>query len=117
MLKSMVIYFLTGGIVTTAIVLLEGSSRRLLSGLATLVPVFTLVAYFFIGQNQGGRAVGEHAWLVLIGTLVSWVPYMVVVAMLAAPLGPNKAIGIGLAVFFIFATVYLLLVQRFRWFL
>lgn len=117
MLKNAVIYFLTGGIVTVAIVLLEASRQRLLSGLATLVPVFTLVAYFFIGQSQGGQAVAQHAWLVLVGTLVSWVPYMVVVATLAPQLGPNRAIAIGLGVFFVLATAYLLLAQRFRWFL
>ena len=43
-MKNIIIYFLTGGIVTTLIVLLEESNFRILSGLATLVPVFTLVA-------------------------------------------------------------------------
>ena len=35
--------------------------KRTLSELATLIPVFTLVAYFFIGQTKGGQAVGQHA--------------------------------------------------------
>lgn len=116
MVKNIILYFLTGGIMTTVIVLLEGSNQRLLSGFATLVPVFTLVAYFFIGQRQGGQAVGHHAWLVLWGTIVSWIPYMITVAVLAPKYGTNKAILIGLAVFFLSATSYLLVINRLKLF-
>ena len=115
-MKNTIIYFLTGGIVTTLIVLLEGSNQRMLSGLATLMPVFTLVAYIFIGQNQGGQSVSQHAWLVLWGTLVSWVPYMITVAVLAPKVGPNKAIITGLAVFFVLALGYLYAIKRLKLF-
>jgi len=66
-----------------AIVALEESGHRTLSGLATLMPVFTLVAYFIIGEGrwrQRGQS-GTRKW-VLVGTLVSWVPYMFGVAYL-----------------------------------
>jgi len=115
-MKNIIIYFLTGGIVTTAIVLLEGSNRRLLSGLATLMPVFTLVAYIFIGQSRGGHTLSQHAWLVLCGTIVSWVPYMITVAVLAPKYGPSRAILLGMAVFFVLAISYLLVVNRMKWF-
>lgn len=115
-LKDYLVYFFAGGIVTTAIIALENGNSRLLSGFATLVPVFTLVAYFFIGESKGGVAVSQHAWLVLIGTLVAWVPYMVAVAMLAPKIGTQKAILVGLIVFFILAVIYLALVGRFGWF-
>jgi hypothetical protein len=49
---NILVYFLTGGIVTTVIVLLEQSGWRLLSALATLIPVFTLIAYLFIGNQR-----------------------------------------------------------------
>ena len=106
-ISSLVIYFVTGGLVTTIIVVLEQTGKRTLSELATLIPVFTLVAYFFIGQTKGGQAVGQHAKFVLVGTLISWVPYMLVVAFLAPKVGPNKAILAGLAVFFVLALVYI----------
>jgi uncharacterized membrane protein (GlpM family) len=96
-MKNIIIYFLTGGIFTTMIVLLEQSGYRLLSGLATLVPVFTLVSYIFIGQTQGGLAVSKHSMFVLAGTLVSWVPYMLVISYLAPKIGPYKAIAAGMA--------------------
>lgn len=64
---NILIYFVTGGLVTTAIVVLENSGYRLLSGLATLVPVFTLIAYAFIGDSRGGKALSQHAALVLVG--------------------------------------------------
>ncbi len=113
---NILVYFLAGGVVTTAIVLLEESGLRLLSGLATLIPVFTLIAYLFIGQSQGGTALSEHAKLVLIGTLVAWVPYMLVVIWLAPRWNTYETIGAGLAVFFVFAIIFLLLTQHFGWF-
>ena len=111
-ISNLIIYFVTGGLVTTIIVVLEQSGRRTLSELATLIPVFTLVAYFFIGQTKGGQAVGQHARFVLVGTLISWVPYMLVVAYLAPKVGSNKAILAGLAVFFVLALVYIWVANR-----
>lgn len=115
-ISNLALYFITGGLFTTLIVALAESNHRTLSGLATLMPVFTLVAYFFIGNSQGGAAVGKHSWFVLVGTLVSWVPYMVVVALLSPKIGSNKAILIGLATFFVLALAYLAVVSRFKLF-
>jgi len=67
-ISNLIIYFITGGLFTTIIAALEESGQRTLSGLATLIPVFTLVAYFFIGQTQGSTAVSQHAKWVLVGT-------------------------------------------------
>ncbi|HTK03989.1 MAG TPA: hypothetical protein VL500_00210 [Candidatus Eisenbacteria bacterium] len=114
--KTYIIYFLTGGAVTALIVGFERSNNRLLSGLATLVPVFTVVAYLFIGDTKGGVAVSQHAWLVLFGTIASWVPYMIAVALLAPKIGPHKAIPVGLAVFLGCALAYLEVVRRYRLF-
>ena len=110
------IYFVTGGTFTTLIVALEESQRRTLSGLVTLIPVFTLVAYFFIGESAGGAAVGQHAKWVLAGTLVAWVPYMLTVAYLAPRVGPQKAILAGLALFFVLALSYVALADRLKLF-
>ena len=113
---NLIIYFITGGLVTTIIVVLEERGQRTLSELATLIPVFTLVAYFFIGQTKGGIAVGRHAKFVLVGTLISWVPYMLVVAYLSPRIGPNKAILAGLATFFVLALFYIVVANRFEFF-
>ena len=113
---NILIYFIAGGVITTAIVLLEESGYRLLSGFATLMPVFTLIAYFFVGESRGGKALSQHAELVLAGTLAAWVPYMATVILLAPRVSTYKAIGAGLIVFFICATVFLLVTQHFRWF-
>ncbi|HEV2285170.1 MAG TPA: hypothetical protein VGR80_03935 [Steroidobacteraceae bacterium] len=115
-LSSLVIYFITGGLFTTIIVALEEMGQRTLSGLATLVPVFTLVAYLFIGQTAGANAVSEHAKWVLAGTLVSWVPYMLAIVYLAPRIGPHRAILAGLTVFFILALAYIGVVNRLRLF-
>ena len=113
---NFLIYFLVGGTVTTAIVMLEQSNILLLSGLATLMPVFTLIAYFFIGDTSGGTALSQHAKLVLVGTIVAWIPYMLVVIVLSPHLSTNKTIGIALATFFVLAIVFLLLTWHFGWF-
>lgn len=113
---NIIVYFLAGGTVTTAIVLLEESGYRLLSGLATLVPVFTLIAYFFIGETRGGKALSEHAELVLVGTLAAWVPYMLTVIVMAPHFSTYKTIGVGLLVFFVCAVSFLLLTGRYGWF-
>ena len=115
-LGNILIYFVTGGVVTTVIVLLEVSGFRLLSGLATLMPVFTLIAYLFIGESRGGAVLSQHAKLVLIGTLVAWVPYMLAVIFLAPHTSTYKAVGAGLLVFFVLAISFLLLSQHFGWF-
>ncbi|EKD57117.1 MAG: hypothetical protein ACD_57C00402G0001, partial [uncultured bacterium] len=89
------LYFVVGGIVTTVIVALEESGYRTISGIAALVPVFTLVSYYFIGASKNGMAVSQHSQFVLCGTLVAWVPYMAVVALAAPRWGANKAILAG----------------------
>lgn len=116
MIKSYILYFLTGGIFTVIIVAAEESGYRLIAGFATLMPVFTLVAYALIGETSGPKAVGQNAWFVLIGTLVSWVPYMIVVAWLAPRYGSRIAIGAGLLTFFTLAAIYLPLVYHHHWF-
>ncbi len=113
---NLIIYFITGGLFTTIIVALEESNQRVLSGLATLIPVFTLVAYVFIGESKGGVAVGQHAWFVFFGTIISWVPYMLAVAYLSTRIGPHKAILAGLAIFFVLALLYITVVSRFKLF-
>lgn len=115
-LRSYFVYFLTGGIFTILIVTLEESGLRLLSGFATLMPVFTLVAYVFIGESKGGGAVGQNAWFVLVGTIVSWVPYMIVVAVFAPRVGTRLAIAAGLVTFFILAALYLGIAYHYRLF-
>ena len=115
-LSSLILYFITGGLFTTIIVTLEEIGQRTLSGLATLVPVFTLVAYLFIGQTAGANAVSQHAKWVLTGTLVSWVPYMLAIVYLAPRVGSDRAIGVGLGIFFILALAYIAVVNRLKFF-
>jgi uncharacterized membrane protein (GlpM family) len=115
-LSSLIVYFLTGGLFTTVIVVLEESGRRTLSGLVTLIPVFTLVAYFFVGQTAGNTAVSQHAKWVLAGTLVTWVPYMLAIAYLAPKIGSQKAILAGLTIFFVLALAYIAIANRLRLF-
>ncbi len=115
-MRDYLIYFLVGGAYTALIIALEQSNNRVWSGFAALVPVFTVTAYLFIGTAKGGEAVAQHAWMVLIGTLVAWVPYMITVALLAPKIGSNRAIPAGLGVFFVLALAYLEVVKYYKLF-
>ncbi|MBI1833343.1 MAG: hypothetical protein HYR90_00810 [Candidatus Andersenbacteria bacterium] len=98
--------FVVGGAVTTSIVYFEASGLPLLSRLAALFPVFTWLSYLFIGRLDGSQAVSRHAWFVLIGTIVAWLPYMAVIALLAPRVGPTKAVLAGIVVFLVLATLF-----------
>lgn len=115
-MKSIIIYFITGGLFTALIVFLEESGLRLWSGLAALVPVFTLVSYIFIGNSQGGLAVSQHAKFVLWGTIISWIPYMLTVIYLAPKIGSNKAIGVGVLVFFVLVIAFIAITAHYNLF-
>lgn len=115
-IKEFLLYFFTGGIVTVLIVWLEESGLRWWSGVAALMPIFTLVSYIFIGNSKGGAAVGQHSKFVLVGTLVSWVPYMITIAILAPRIGSNKAIILGMFVFFVLVLAFVFLVDKYHLF-
>lgn len=115
-MSGFLVNFIVGGTVTALIVGLEESGWRTLSGLAALVPVFTVVSYFFIGASKNALAVSQHSKFVLVGTLVSWVPYMAMVALAAPRLGTNRAIGLGLVAFFVLAGAYVGLVEKYALF-
>ena len=115
-MKSLFIYFITGGLFTMLIVAFEQSGFRLLSGLAALIPVFTLVSYIFIGQSNGGLAVSQHSQFVLWGTIVSWIPYMIAIAYFAPKIGASKAILVGMIIFLVLATAFVLLTARYHLF-
>jgi uncharacterized membrane protein (GlpM family) len=115
-LKNFLFSFLLGGMITALIVGLEASHMRTWSGVAALMPVFTMVSYFFIGASQNAIAVSQHAKFVLVGTLVSWVPYMAVIAWTAPRLGTNRSIILSLTVFFILAGAYVYAVEKLRLF-
>ncbi len=114
--SGFLVTFLIGGTVTALIVGLEESGLRTWSGFAALVPVFTIVSYFFIGAAKDAVAVSQHSKFVLVGTLVSWVPYMAVIAYTAPKLGSNRSIGLGLLVFIVLALAFVWVVERYRFF-
>ena len=103
---SYVLYFVIGGLITTLIVVLEESGLTLLSRLAALFPVFTWIAYLFIGGFGTAQQVSEHAKFVLIGTIFSWIPYMLTIVYLAPKLGVHKAVLIAIGVFVVIALIY-----------
>lgn len=115
-MQDALIYFVTGGFMTSAVVLLEESSWRTASGFAILLPTLTLISYFFIGQSLGGAAIAQNAKFVLWGTLFTWLPYMLAIIYLAPRMSPNRAIGTSLMLFFILATIYISVVHTYGWF-
>ena len=101
-----ILYFVTGGIITTAIVALEESGMPLLSRLAALFPVFTWIAYLFLGQSESGQQIAEHAKFVLLGTIVSWIPYMLTIIYFAPRIDVTQAILLAVGVFIVVASLF-----------
>ena len=97
---------------TALITALELAGLRTWSGIATLVPVFTLISYFVIGLSKDGQAVSQHAKFVLIGTILTWMPYMIVIVVLAPRIGAIKAVGAGLSLFSLLAFIFVFVVER-----
>ncbi|VVB79624.1 Uncharacterised protein [uncultured archaeon] len=108
------LYFLTGGLITTAIVALEESGMPLISRLAALFPVFTWIAYLFIGEFGTAQQVVSHAKFVLIGTIVSWIPYMLSIIYFAPKIGVYKAIAVSILIFVIIALVFSYIYLKFQ---
>ena len=99
--------FIVGGMVTTAIVYFESSGFPLLSRLAALVPVFTWLAYLFLGNIATAKEVSSHALFVLLGSLMAWVPYMFTIYFMAPRIGSVKAVLLGILVFLILALIFI----------
>jgi uncharacterized membrane protein (GlpM family) len=110
--QSGLITFIVGGTITTLISILELSNQRIWSGVAALVPVFTLVAYLTIGVSKNGVAVSQHAKFVLVGTIVAWIPYMLTIILFSPQIGPLRAVGLSLVVFSALCTTFVLVVNK-----
>lgn len=103
-------YFVIGGLITTLIVILERAGLGLLSRLAALFPIFTWLAYLFIGTP---KEVVSHAKFVLLGTLFAWVPYMLTIIYLSSKIGVYRAVLAAIAVFIITALIFSYLYYKF----
>ena len=113
-LKRFLVYFVIGGFVTTTIVTLEEIGMPLLSRLAALFPVFTWLPYLFIGQFGSAEQVSSHAKFVLIGSLISWIPYMLSIIYLAPKIGVYRALLISLLLFTVIALIFSFIYLNFQ---
>jgi len=105
-ISKYLLYFITGGVITTIIVGFEESGLTMISRIAALFPVFTWIAYLFIGNSGTAQQISEHAKFVLIGTILSWIPYMLAIIILTPKIGVNKSILIGIGIFLIISIIY-----------
>jgi len=93
------LYFVSGGVITTVIVSLEESGMPLFSRLAALFPVFTWISYLFLGQTESPQQIASHAKFVLTGTIVSWIPYMLSIIYFTPKMGVYKSIAVSVIIF------------------
>ena len=104
--------FIVGGVVTVLITYFEAAGFPTLSRLAALFPIFTWLSYLFIGKFQGSKEVSQHSLFVLLGTIFAWLPYMLVIYLLAPKIGSTKAIIAGLVVFVILALIFIQIYKK-----
>ena len=84
----------------------------LLSRIAALFPVFTWLTYFFLGRFSLPQNVASHAKFVLIGAIVSWIPYMLSIICLSPRIGVTKAIIVSIIIFLVVALLFSLVYLR-----
>ena len=102
-----ILAFVTGGLLTLGIVYFELNGSPLISRTAALFPIFTWLSYLFIGRLGSDEAVSRHSLFVLLGTIVSWIPYMLIVYLLAPKIGAYKALLLGMITFIACAFMFI----------
>lgn len=108
-----ILAFVAGGSLTLATIALELNGYAQLSRLAAIFPIVTWISYLFIGETLGGdEAVSKHALFVLLGTLIAWVPYMLVIYYFSPKIGTHRAIIAAIAVFLVLALVFTALYKK-----
>jgi uncharacterized membrane protein (GlpM family) len=108
------LYFVSGGVITTVIVSLEESGMPLFSRLAALFPVFTWISYMFLGESETPQQIASHAKFVLAGTIVSWIPYMLSIIYFSPRIGVYKAIAVSIILFVVIALLFTYAYSKFR---
>lgn len=98
--------FFIGGLLTTTIVYCEINGFPLLSRTAALFPVFTWLSYIFIGLIGNTKAVAQHTFFVLFGTLFAWVPYMLFIYFFVQKWGTIKTLTFAIILFLILAIIF-----------
>ena len=106
--------FVLGGSITLAITYFQEAGFPLLSRLAALFPVFTWISYLFIGRGRDGSLeVSKHSLYVVLGTLFTWVPYMLVIHFLSPRFGATKTILIAIGIFLVLALIFIKVYPKF----
>lgn len=99
--------FIVGGLTSVLVTYAETSGYHFLSEFAALFPTITIVSYLFLGQLVNDAAVSRHASFVLMGTLIAWVPYMLIIWYFAPKCGTTKALILGLSIFTLLSFLFI----------
>lgn len=89
-----------------AIVYFELNGSPLLSRLAAIFPIFTSLAYLFIGRFSTDKAVASHALFVLLGTIFCWTPYMLAIYLLTPKIGSTWALVLAITIFLLLSVIF-----------
>jgi len=102
-----VLVFIVGGLMSLLVTYAETSGYHFLSEFAAMFPTITIVSYIFLGSLANDNAVSRHAYFVLLGTIVAWIPYMLTIWYLAPKIGTSKALLIGISLFSLLALIFI----------
>ncbi|PIN81178.1 hypothetical protein COV13_02075 [Candidatus Woesearchaeota archaeon CG10_big_fil_rev_8_21_14_0_10_32_9] len=102
------LYFLVGGTIVTASVILAQIGHPLLAGVLMFLPNMSLVGFYFINKTSGSTAVLTTVKSSLLGTIFIWPIYMLALLYFIPKFGVNKALLISLGIVLVFALIFVL---------
>lgn len=102
-----ILVFIVGGLMTLLVTYAELSGYHFLSHFAAIFPTLTIVSYIFLGRFANTDAVSKHAYFVLLGTLVAWVPYMLIIWYFTPKIGTTKALVLGISAFILLSVTFI----------
>lgn len=108
MITRYFLYFLISGFVVTCAALLAERDKAFLGGLLMVLPNMSLIAFYFINKVSSPSSTMIALKSSLLGTIIVWPAYMLVLMFLIPKIGVNKSLITGfvasiiMAIFFIF---------------
>ncbi len=101
-----ILYFLVSGAVITGSILLAEIGQPFLGGLLLVLPNMSIIAFYFINVAAGKSSALVAAKSSLLGTIIVWPIYMLLLLYLIPKIGVNKALLYGVMCSIVLAIIF-----------
>lgn len=112
-LKNFVFYFMLGGSIVSAVILLGSQGRGLLAAFVATFPTMTILTFALIHSKAGQAATVDYAKGLLFMT-PPWIIYVLCLIMLLPRWGFLKSLIIGVLTYIILAGVVSIIIKHLK---